>query len=73
MYSYIAYSRLRVETPAGMLGGSAAIRNYDFTAQLPSLQVPLLPLRGDGDPDGTAKAMRRLAELVRGATDFARS
>src|SRR5215475_12665762 len=39
-------------TPTGMLGGSAAILNYDFTAQLPSLQVPMLAVRGAQDPDG---------------------
>ena len=54
-------------TPAGMLGGSAAIMNYDFTAQLPSVQAPTLAVRGAEDPDGTEKAMRRLAELVPGA------
>jgi 3-oxoadipate enol-lactonase len=54
-------------TPAGMLGGAAAIMNYDFTAQLPSIKVPTLAVRGAQDPDGTAKAMRRLAELVPGA------
>jgi len=53
-------------TPAGMLGGAAAIMNYDFTAQLPSLQVPTLAVRGAEDPDGTKKAMLRLAELVPG-------
>jgi len=53
-------------TPAGMLGGSAAIMNYDFTAQLPSLRVPTLAVRGAEDPDGTKKAMLRLAELVPG-------
>jgi len=53
-------------TPAGMIGGSAAIKNYDFTAQLPSLQVPTLAVRGAEDPDAPAKAMRRLAELVPG-------
>jgi len=53
-------------TPAGMFGGSAAIMNYDFTAQLPSLRVPTLAVRGAEDPDGTAKAMRQLAELVPG-------
>jgi len=54
-------------TPAGMLGGAGAIMNYDFRAQLPSVKVPTLALRGAEDPDGTEKAMRSLAELVPGA------
>ena len=54
-------------TPAGMLGGAAAIMNYDFTAQLPSVKVPTLALRGAQDPDGTEPAMRQLAKLVPGA------
>src|SRR5262249_22895119 len=41
--------------------------NYDFTAQLPSVRVPTLALRGAEDPDGTEKAMRQLAKLVPGA------
>src|SRR5215468_12392332 len=54
-------------TPAGMLGGAAAIMNYDFTAQLPSVRVPTMALRGAQDPDGTEPAMRQLAQLVPGA------
>ena len=33
-------------TPAGYLGCSAAIMNYDFTAQLPGLRVPALVVCG---------------------------
>src|SRR5262249_53149205 len=51
-------------TPAGVLGGAAAIMNYDFTAQLPSVKVPTMALRGAQDPDGTEPAMRQLAKLV---------
>src|SRR5262245_7050065 len=43
-------------TPAGVLGGAAAIMKYDFTAQLPLVKVPTLALRGAQDPDGTEKA-----------------
>jgi len=53
-------------TPAGALGGMAAILNYDFTAQLPSVKVPVLAVRGAQDPDGAEPGMRRLAELVPG-------
>jgi 3-oxoadipate enol-lactonase len=53
-------------TPAGMIGGSQAILNYDFTAQIPSLRVPTLAVRGVEDPDAPAKAMQRLADLVPG-------
>src|SRR5580693_8996725 len=37
-------------TPAGYLGCSAAIMNFDFTAQLPALHVPTLVVCGAEDP-----------------------
>jgi len=54
-------------TPAGVIGGAEAIMHYDFTDQLPSVKIPTLAVRGAEDPDGTEKAMRRLAELIPGA------
>ena len=64
------YKQLR-ETVAettlpGALGGMDAILHYDFTAQLPSVKVPVLAVRGAQDPDGAEPGMRHLAELVPG-------
>ncbi|HKB36172.1 MAG TPA: alpha/beta hydrolase [Gemmataceae bacterium] len=64
------YKQLR-ETVAettlpGAIGGMAAIMNYDFTGELPSVKVPVLAVRGAEDPDGAEPGMRHLAELVPG-------
>jgi 3-oxoadipate enol-lactonase len=53
-------------TPAGYLGCSAAIMNFDFTAQLPALRVPTLVVCGAEDPGTPASDNRRLAGLVPG-------
>ena len=53
-------------TPAGYLGCSAAIMNFDFTAQLPALRVPTLVVCGANDPGTPASENRRLAGLVPG-------
>ena len=53
-------------TPAGYLGCSAAIMNFDFTAQLPALRVPVLVVCGAEDPGTPASENRRLAGLVPG-------
>ena len=53
-------------TPAGYLGCSAAIMNFDFTAQLAALPVPTLVVCGADDPGTPASENRRLAELVPG-------
>jgi 3-oxoadipate enol-lactonase len=53
-------------TPEGYLGCSAAIMNYDFTAQLPGLRVPALVVCGADDPGTPASENRRLAGLVPG-------
>ena len=54
-------------TPAGYLGCSAAILDFDFVPQLPSLRVPLLVVCGSDDPGTPASENRRLAGLVPGA------
>jgi len=54
-------------TPAGFLGCSAAIMNFDFTRKLPSLRVPVLVVCGAEDPGTPASENRRLAGLVPGA------
>jgi 3-oxoadipate enol-lactonase len=51
-------------TPAGYLGCSAAIMNFDFTGQLASLRVPTLVVCGAEDPGTPASENRRLAGLV---------
>jgi len=53
-------------TPAGYLGCSAAIMDFDFTAQLPALRVPALVMCGADDPGTPASENRRLAGLVPG-------
>ena len=53
-------------TPAGYLGCSAAIMNFDFTSQLASLRVPVLVVCGADDPGTPAADNRRLAGLVQG-------
>jgi 3-oxoadipate enol-lactonase len=54
-------------TPAGYLGCSAAILNYDFVPRLPSLRLPVLVVCGADDPGTPASENRRLAGLVPGA------
>jgi len=54
-------------TPAGYLGCTAAIRNYDFVPQLPSLKLPVLVVCGADDAGTPPEANRRIASLVPGA------
>jgi len=54
-------------TAAGYLGCSAAILDFDFTAPLPSLRVPVLVVCGEHDEGTPASENRRLAGLVPGA------
>jgi 3-oxoadipate enol-lactonase len=54
-------------TPAGYLGCSTAIMNYDFLVQLPSLRLPVLVLCGADDPGTPASENRRIAGRVPGA------
>jgi 3-oxoadipate enol-lactonase len=54
-------------SPAGYLGCCAAILDFDFVPQLPSLRVPLLVVCGSDDPGTPASENRRLAGLVPGA------
>ena len=53
-------------TPAGFLGCSTAIMNFDFTGTLPSLRIPVLVVCGAEDPGTPASENRRLADLVPG-------
>ena len=54
-------------TPQGYLGCSAAILDFDFTAQLPSVRLPLLVVCGADDPGTPAAENRKIAGLVPGA------
>ena len=54
-------------TPAGYLGCCAAILDFDFVPQLPSVRLPLLVVCGAEDPGTPASENRRLAGLVPGA------
>lgn len=51
----------------GYLGSTAAILDYDFTARLPSLRLPVLVVCGAEDPGTPPAENRRLAGLVPGA------
>lgn len=54
-------------TPAGYLGCSAGILNFDFAPRLSSLRLPVLVVCGSEDPGTPASENRRLAGLVPGA------
>jgi 3-oxoadipate enol-lactonase len=54
-------------TPAGYLGCSAAILDFDFVPRLASLRLPVLVVCGSDDPGTPAAENRRLAGLVPGA------
>ncbi|MBN8875610.1 MAG: alpha/beta fold hydrolase [Rhodospirillales bacterium] len=53
-------------TPAGYLGCAAAIQNFDFTAELPGIKLPVLTVCGADDVGTPPDANRRIAELVPG-------
>jgi 3-oxoadipate enol-lactonase len=54
-------------TPAGYLGCSAAILDYDFVLRLPSLRLPTLVVCGSDDAGTPASENRKIATLVPGA------
>jgi 3-oxoadipate enol-lactonase len=54
-------------TPAGYLGCSAAILDFDFVPRLPSVKLPVLVVCGENDAGTPAAENRRLAGLVPGA------
>jgi len=51
-------------TPAGYLGCTAAIRNYDFVPRLPSVKLPVLVVCGADDAGTPPEGNRRIASLV---------
>jgi 3-oxoadipate enol-lactonase len=51
-------------TPAGYLGCTAAIRNYDFVPRLPSVALPVLVVCGADDAGTPPEANRRIVDLV---------
>ncbi|MDE2514740.1 MAG: 3-oxoadipate enol-lactonase [Rhodospirillales bacterium] len=54
-------------TPAGYMGCCAAIADFDFTARLPGLRLPVLVVCGADDPGTPPEANRHIAALVPGA------
>lgn len=54
-------------TPAGYLGCCAAILGFDFTAQLPSVRLPVLVVCGADDVGTPPPQNRAIAALVPGA------
>jgi 3-oxoadipate enol-lactonase len=53
-------------TPAGYLGCTAAIMNFDFVPKLPSVRTPTLVVCGDDDQGTPPAGNKRIAELVPG-------
>ncbi len=53
-------------TPAGFLGCAAAILDFDFTSDLPSLNVPTLVVCGSDDEGTPPAGNKKIAELVPG-------
>jgi 3-oxoadipate enol-lactonase len=51
-------------TPAGYLGCTAAIRNYDFVPRLASVMIPVLVVCGADDAGTPPEANRLIASLV---------
>lgn len=54
-------------TPAGYLGCTAAILDFDFIPQLPTIKVPTLVVCGDDDPGTPPAGNQTIAELIPGA------
>jgi 3-oxoadipate enol-lactonase len=50
--------------PAGYLGCTAAIRNFDFVPRLPSVKIPVLVVCGADDTGTPPEGNRRIASLV---------
>jgi 3-oxoadipate enol-lactonase len=51
-------------TPAGYLGCTAAIRNFDFVPRLPSVNIPVLVVCGADDTGTPPEGNRRIVSLV---------
>jgi len=58
---------LLATSPAGFEGCVAAMSDFDFTDDLPSVRVPALVVCGDADPMTPPAENRRLAQLMPGA------
>lgn len=54
-------------TPAGYLGGAAAIINFNVLSTLPSVNTPTLVVCGDSDTGTPPAGNRKIAELIPGA------
>ena len=60
-------STIAATTPAGYLGGAAAIIHFDVRSQLSSVTMPTLVVCGDDDPGTPAAGNRLIASLIPGA------
>jgi 3-oxoadipate enol-lactonase len=54
-------------TPAGYLGGAAAIINFNVLSKLPSVNTPTLVVCGDNDAGTPPAGNKKIAELIPGA------
>src|SRR5262245_35609781 len=61
------HATIAATTPAGYLGCAAAILNFDFVPQLPSLKVPTLVVCGAKDEGTPPAGNKKIAELIPGA------
>ena len=54
-------------SPGGYIGCAAAVLDFDFVRELPSVRVPLLVVYGNEDPPASTAANRQIAGIVPGA------
>lgn len=57
-------------TPAGYLGGAAAIINFDVLSKLPSVIAPTFVVWGSDDPGTPPPGNRKIAALIPGARSY---
>jgi 3-oxoadipate enol-lactonase len=61
------HATVAATTPAGFLGCAAAIQNFDFVPQLPTVKLPVLVVCGAEDQGTPPAGNKRIAELIPGA------
>ena len=61
------HTSILTTSAAGYLGCAAALQNFDFTAQLPGVKMPVLVICGAADSGTPPAENQRLASLIPGA------
>lgn len=65
---FAGYSNMLIRTPrAGYVGTSHALRDADFTAQTPTIDVPTLCIVGDEDGSTPPELVKELSDLISGS------